>query len=219
LLGVMHHSASSPALPTKKRSKTGVRFVYIDINGTMVRFFHRAFTELSRLANMPTDVIETLYWRHLDAINSGQMAIEEFNVALAKELGLENLDWRKYYIENVEPVPGVKELVEWIAQNYEIGILSNSMPGFIDELRHRGLIPDVNYAAIVDSSKVGSIKPEGRIYEIAQELSAADAGEILLVDDTRANLVAADKAGWQGLWSDEMNPEDTISRAKSALEF
>src|SRR5205085_3806786 len=32
-------SLSSPALPPKKRSKTGVTFVYVDINGTMIHFF------------------------------------------------------------------------------------------------------------------------------------------------------------------------------------
>src|SRR3954471_18369547 len=30
----------------KKRSKNGVRFVYFDINGCLIRFFHPAFTRL-----------------------------------------------------------------------------------------------------------------------------------------------------------------------------
>src|SRR5204862_1901458 len=119
---------------------------------------------------------------------------------------LEEFDWNKYYFESVEPIPGIKELVEWIAANYEIGIFTNSMPGSVDELRRRGLIPAVNYAAVVDSSSVGMVKPDPRIYEKAQELAAVEPGEILLIDDTRSNLVAADKAGWHGLWSDEMNP-------------
>src|SRR5580765_4138380 len=38
----------APALPNKKyRSKSGVRFVYFDINGCLVRFFHRGFTRLA----------------------------------------------------------------------------------------------------------------------------------------------------------------------------
>jgi HAD superfamily hydrolase (TIGR01509 family) len=82
-----------------------------------------------------------------------------------------------------------------------------------------GLIPEVNYAAVVDSSKLGIVKPDPRIYQKAQELASVEPGEILLIDDTRPNLVAADRAGWHGLWSDEMNPEDTIARAKSTLAF
>lgn len=208
-----------PPAPTKKRSKSGVTFVYLDINGTIVRFYHRAFTQVAQAAGQPTDMVETVFWRHLDAINVGQITVEEFNSALGKELGIEGFDWPRYYIENVEPVPGIKELIEWIAANYEIGILTNSMPGSVDELRQKGLIPEVKYAAIVDSSSTGFVKPDPRIYEKAQELAAVPVGEILLIDDTRPNLVAADKAGWHGLWSDEMDPEDTITRVKAALEF
>ena len=218
LLDLEARGLKAPA-PAKKRSKSGVTFVYLDVNGTIVRFFHRAFTEIANVASQPTDMIETLFWRHYDSINCGQITMEEFNSALGKELDIEEFDWNKYYLDNVEPVPGIKELIDWIAANYEIGLISNSMPGSIDELRRRGLIPDVKYAAIVDSSKVGLVKPDPRIYEKAQELAAVQPNEILLIDDTRPNLVAADKAGWQGLWSEELNPEDTIARVKQALEF
>ncbi|HEY5549854.1 MAG TPA: HAD-IA family hydrolase [Candidatus Saccharimonadales bacterium] len=208
-----------PAATAKKRSKSGVTFVYLDVNGTIVRFFHKAFTEVARAVNQPTDMVETLFWRHYDQINCGQITMDEFNSALGKDLGLEEFIWDKYYLENVEPVPGIKELIDWVASNYEIGILTNSMPGSVDELRRIGLIPDVHYAAVVDSSNVGLVKPDPRIYQKAQELAAVEPREILLIDDTRPNLVAADKAGWHGLWSDELNPEDTIARVKQALEF
>lgn len=209
----------APSAPAKKRSKTGVRFVYLDVNGTIVRFFHKAFTEMAQAAGHQTDMVETIFWRHYDPVNTGQMTMEEFNSILGKELGLEDFDWDKYYLENIEPVPGIKELIDWVAVNYEIGIITNSMPGSVDELRKRGMIPDVGYAAIVDSSKVGAIKPEAQIYEKAQELAAVEANEILLVDDTRPNLVQADKQGWHTVWFDELNPEDSIARVKTALEF
>jgi putative hydrolase of the HAD superfamily len=207
------------SVKAKKRSKSGVTFVYLDVNGTIVRFFHKAFTEVAKDANQPTDTVETYFWRYYDPINTGQITMEEFNLALGKKLGIEQFDWNKYYMNNIEPVPGIQELIEWIGANYDIGILSNSMPGSIDQLRQKGLIPDVDYAAIVDSSKVGLVKPDPHIYEKAQELAAVEPNEILLIDDSRPNLVAADKAGWHGLWSDELNPQDTIARAKKALQF
>lgn len=218
LLDMKARGLAAPT-PAKKRSKSGVTFVYLDVNGTIITFPHRAFTQVAQVSNHPTDMVETFFWRHYDPINCGQMTMEEFSAAFGRDLGLEEFDWNKYYFDNVEPIPGMKELVEWIAANYEIGLFTNSMPGSVDELRRRGLIPEINYAAVVDSSKVGLVKPDPRIYEKAHELAAAEPNEILLIDDTRPNLVAADKAGWHGLWSDEMDPEDTISRIKSALEF
>lgn len=212
-------TVQAESAPAKKRSKSGVTFVYLDINGTVVRFFHKAFTEVAQLAYQPTDMVETFFWRHYDQINSGQMTIDEFNSAFGKDLGLEGFDWNQYYFKNVEAVPGIQELIEWIAANYEVGILTNSMPGSLDTLKQMNLIPDVDYAAVVDSSRTGLIKPDPAIYQKAQELAAVEPSEILLIDDTRPNLVAADKLGWHGLWSDEMDPQDTIARVKQALEF
>src|ERR1044072_4500100 len=45
---------------TKKiRSKSGVSFVYFDINGCLVRFYHRAFTRLAAVSGAPADIVET----------------------------------------------------------------------------------------------------------------------------------------------------------------
>jgi HAD superfamily hydrolase (TIGR01509 family) len=220
LLDLPSRGISSPALAnTKKRSKTGVRFVYFDVNDTLVRFFHRAFGDVAQISGYPPDMIETLFWRRHDAIATGQISMEEFDAALAKDLGLDSLDWRKYYMENVEPMPGIDPFVEWVAQHYEIGLLSNNLPGFIDEMRQKGIIPDVKYAAVVDSSKVGSLKPHPKIFETAQQLASVEPREILLIDNDRPNLIAADRVGWQVVGFDDLDPEGSIARAKEALAF
>ena len=211
--------SSSASTASKKRSKTGVRFVYFDVNGTLVRFYQRAFTEAAQDLGVAADVIETLFWRHNEGLCSGRTSLEDFDQEISKELGASVFDWHKYYMENVQAMPGMDELLRWCAQHYEIGILSNNAAGFIDELRRKGLIPDVEFKTIVDSCQVETVKPEPKIYELAQELAAAEVGEILLVDDTRSFLTAADQAGWQVLWFDEDNPEDSIDRIKKYLEF
>ena len=204
---------------SKKRSKSGVSFVYFDVNGTLVRFFHKAFTQMGQLSGQPPDIIETMFWRHHDDAATGKMSLEQFDAQLAQTLGLPSLDWGKSYIENVEPMPDVKPLVEWVGQHYEVGLLSNNLPGLIDRLRATSKIPDVSYKAIVDSSKVGLLKPNPKIFELAQQLAGVDPSEILLIDDSRPNLVAADRAGWHVLEFDELEPAETIDRIKQALEF
>lgn len=220
LLDIEVKDANSPALAgAKKRSKNGVRFVYFDVNGTLVRFYQRAFTQAAHDIGVAADAVETLFWRHNDELCSGQTSLEDFNHKIAQELGAPSFDWYKYYMENVQAMPGMDELLRWCEQYYEVGILSNNAPGFIDELKRKGLIPDVEFKAVVDSCKVGAAKPEAKIYEIAQELAAMEPAEILLVDDTRPFLTSADHISWQVLWFDEMNPEDSIARIKSYLEF
>lgn len=220
LLGVKDSILKSPA-PTeaKKTSRTGIKFIYFDVNGTLVRFYQKAFAEIAKACGQPTDKIETLFWRHNDAICKGRITNQEFNNTVAKELDFDGFNWQKYYMENIELTPGAADLVKWAAQHYYVGLLTNTMPGTTDKLMQKGLIPDVHYTAVVDSSKVGAVKPEKKIYQIAAQLAAVKPGEILLVDDERPNLITADQMGWQTLWFDVLDPEDSIRRIKQALEF
>jgi 8-oxo-dGTP diphosphatase/putative hydrolase of the HAD superfamily len=209
-----------PARPVPKlRSKSGISFVYFDINGCLVRFFHRAFTHLSQVTGAPADIVETTFWHYNDLVCRGEMDLAAFNRKLEQELRTEQpIDWQSYYLESIEPIPVMQELVGWAAQRYRIGLLTNIMPGFIDEMLKHGLLPGLPYDAIIDSSKVGAIKPEAKIYDIATERAGCAPNEILLVDDSRINLMAAEKQGWHVLWFDDYRPDESVMRVRSALE-
>jgi FMN phosphatase YigB (HAD superfamily)/DNA-binding Xre family transcriptional regulator len=214
LLGV-----SSPARSNKRRSKSGVEFVFFDINGCLVRFYHRAFTRLAETSGAPADVIETTFWHYNDEVCRGDMGMDEFNRAFAKALGIPKVNWLEYYLEAIDPIEEMHDVVRWTAQNYKIGLLTNIMPGFIAVMRERGILPNVQYDIIIDSSEVKSIKPEAAIYESATKAAGCKPGEILLVDDARTNLMAAEKQGWHVLWFDDYRPEESITRIRSALEI
>ena len=223
-LGLTLNELMGDNLPTqskakKYRSKSGIRFVYFDINGCLVRFFHRAFTKLAAETSAPADVIETTFWHYNDAVCRGEMSLQEFNKTLAKQLRTDNLDWREFYLAAVDPIKEMHELVSWASKYYEVGLLSNIMPSFIDEMLTRGLLPKLDYSAIIDSSQVGAIKPEPKIYEIAAAKAGVQPDEILLVDDSRANVMAAEKMGWHVLWFDDFRPEESVARVKQALEL
>jgi len=81
----------------------------------------------------------------------------------------------------------------------------------------KGMLPNVNYKTIIDSSEVMAIKPEVKIYEIAAGLAGVSPQEILLVDDSRPNLMAAEKMGWKVLWFDDYRVEDSVQRIQTAL--
>lgn len=210
----------APAPPAAKsyRSRTGIRFVYFDINGCLVRFFHRAFAKLAEDTGASPDLIETTFWHYNDAVCRGEMALAEFNKITANQLGIASVDWQKYYMEAIDPIEEMHDLVKWAQQYYGVGLLSNIMPGFIDHMLAAGLLPKANYAAVIDSSIAGAIKPEPQIYEIAQSRAGVKPEEILLVDDARPNLMAAEKFGWHVLWFDDYRPEESAARVKDALE-
>jgi FMN phosphatase YigB (HAD superfamily)/DNA-binding XRE family transcriptional regulator len=202
----------------KKTSRNGTSFLYLDINGCLVRFFHGAFTKLSHETGVPSDVIESTFWHYNDAVCRGEMAIEEFNAILAKRFGVESIDWASYYMAAVEPIKETHNLLVWAAKNYRVGLLSNIMPGFITEMITKGLLPDIEYDAIIDSSEVSAIKPESDIYKIAQGEAGVDASEILFVDDSRTNLMAAERMGWKVMWFDDYRPAESVARIYQSLE-
>jgi FMN phosphatase YigB (HAD superfamily) len=210
LMGLPH--AAKPL-----QQKSTLKFIYFDINGCLVRFFHKAFSVLAEETGVPNDRIETLFWHYNDAVCRGEMKLSDFNDILAKTLGVSSVDWTDYYLGAIEPIDGMKELLEWTAERYQIGLLSNIMPGFIQIMIDKGVIPHLDYAAVVDSSEVGAIKPESKIYEIAQGLTGVLPEEILFIDDSRANLMAAEKCGWKVMWFDDYYPEESIKRIKNAL--
>ena len=202
----------------KQRSRGGVRFVYFDINGCMVRFFHQAFVKIAEETGALADEVETFFWHYNDAVCRGDMDLDEFNKVLAKHLGAESIDWNSYYLAAIEPIPETQELVRWAAGPYRVGLLSNIMPGLIDEMFARHLLPDVTFDAIIDSSKVHTIKPEPKIYQLAQEWAGCKPAEILLIDDSRTNLMAAEREGWRVVWFDGYRPEESAARIRDALK-
>lgn len=202
----------------KKTTKSGVTFVYFDINGCLVRFFHRAFATMARDTAISPDVIESVFWQYNDPVCTGQMSIPEFNIALATDLGLEKIDWQSYYLQAVEPITEMHDLVKWAASNYRVGLMSNIGSGFIADMQKHGLLPDVNFDAIVDSSQVGFIKPDPKMYEMAEAMAGVPAEQILLIDDTRGNLSPARAAGWHVMWFNDYDSIESTERVRTALE-
>lgn len=201
----------------KKVSKSGVKFVFFDMNGCLVRSGSRAAAVLSQESGVAADVIETTFWQYNDDVCKGDVSVAELNQALSAKLGME-VDWLKFYLAAVEATPGVSELIHWVAANYRIGILTNTMPDLVSPMRANGTLPAVDYDVIIDSSEVHAIKPDPRIYEIAAERAGVNPSEILLVDDDRPNLVAAGKMGWHTMSFDAFHPEESIISVSTALD-
>jgi FMN phosphatase YigB (HAD superfamily)/DNA-binding XRE family transcriptional regulator len=216
LMGMMGSAGLKTA---KKRSKSGVSFIYFDINGCLVRFYHRAFGLIARDSGKQPDVIETTFWHYNDAVCRGELSIDEFNEILGGQLELDEFDWRAYYLQAVEAISEMHALLRWASENYRVGLLSNIMPGQIPVMIEQGLLPQLDYSAIVDSSEVHAIKPEPLIYEIATEMAQAPTGEILLIDDSRANVMAAEHAGWKVVWFDDYRPDESAERVRDILEI
>lgn len=202
-----------------KRAKNGIKFIFFDINGCMVRFFQAAFTSIAADFGVSPELIEGAFWHYNDTACRGDMSIDDFNKVLAERIGVESVDWGKYYLDAVQPIREAQDALIWASQSFMVGLLTNIMSGQIDSLLQKGMLPKIDYDAIVDSSKIGAIKPEAHIYDLAAKQAGVEPESILLVDDSRANLMAAEKMGWHTLWFDDFRPTESIDKFKELLEI
>ncbi len=204
---------------SRKVSKSGISFVYFDVHGCIVQFFHRAFVAIARDTGVLPDIVETTYWHYNDAVCRGDMTVTEFNEALGVKFGVKGFDWLPYYFEAVDGIKESHELLRWAHQHYRIGLLTNIMPGILDQLIARGLVPVLANDVIIDYSEVRAIKPEQKIYEIAAGRAGCSGAEVLFVDDSRANLMAADRLDWRVMWFDDYRPKESADRIRGTLAF
>jgi len=208
--------------PSKARkllkTKSGVSFVYFDVNGCLVYFYQQAFSKLAADTGVRPDVVESAFWHFNDEVCRGTMSVSDFNAKFAERIGVKSVNWQNYYIDTIEPVREMQETLIWAAERYKVGLMTNIMPGLLGALKRGQKLPNLTYDAVIDSSEIGAIKPEEKIYQTAQERAGVPPEEILFIDDSRANLMAAEKLGWKVLWFDDSRPEEATARVRQALE-
>ncbi len=194
------------------RSEKKIKFVYSDMNGVLVRFYHKAFVRISKETSCNLELVESTFWHYNDAVNKGDITMGEFNDAVAKHLGVKSVDWEAHYMTVVKPINAMQKYLEGIQSKVKIGMLTNTMPGFIQELKRRNLLPNIEFDVVIDSSVEGIIKPDLAIYKLAEKRSGFKASEILFIDDSRTNLITAEKLGWRVIWFDNYEPEESVRR-------
>lgn len=221
VLGVTIDEIINPLIikPSRSSANKEIKFVYCDVNGVLVRFFHKAFGKISLDLNISVDSIETAFWHYNEPANRGEITVKEFNAAMEAKLGLKSgsFDWEPYYMESVEPIMSMHRCLAEISKTTKVGLLSDSFPGFLAEMLKRKLLPDIEYSTIIESASVHSKKPDQRMYEIAEEKAKTPGNNIFFIDDSRANLIEAEKRGWRVLWFDDYRPKESVARVVEAL--
>lgn len=111
-----------------------------------------------------------------------------FHTYLLKDLNAFDESVRDTLVENTQKsanwdqiLPGTREALERIGEQYQIAVISNA-DGKIDDVLTRCGICDC-FASITDSGTVGSEKPHPAIFAAALEAMKADPAESLYVGD------------------------------------
>jgi len=205
-------------LPEKlsKPNDKKVKFIYWDVNDVLIRYYHRALVVIANEAETPLDKVENIFWHYNTAGNRGDISMEKFDKYLGTDLGIKNFKWERYYLDAIEPINEATEIMIELSKTIDTGLLTNAFPGMTDKMLEKGILPKITYKAIVESAKVSAVKPESKIYEIAEDMSGSKADEILFVDNSRNNLMAASSLNWKVFWFDNVRPQESADRVKEA---
>lgn len=117
----------------------------------------------------------------------------------------------------LQPMPEVVDLLRRLRERRRPLFYLSNMPGPYAlhlERRHDfvGWFTDG-----VISARVGWIKPEPQIFELAARRFGAASGELLFIDDLEGNVGAARAAGWQALRFDDAASCEAALRERGLL--
>ncbi len=98
------------------------------------------------------------------------------------------------------------------ARNIPTYIFSNTNPLAVETIRSR--LPFFrNFTDFILSYEHGSMKPDTKIYEVVEQVTAKKGDSILYIDDRLENIDAGAKRGWQTIH--HISEPDTLARAAS----
>lgn len=119
------------------------------------------------------------------------------------------------YLDELHPnQPMISYMRSLRDRGYQMAICTNNIREW--ERMWRAKLPvDEIFDVVVDSSAVGTRKPEPRIYEITLERLGVAADSALLVDDVEVNCQAARQLGLAAVWF--RDTEQAIAEAEEAL--
>jgi HAD superfamily hydrolase (TIGR01509 family) len=170
------------------------QFREVDLAERLVRIF-------ARLRGMPPPATDERW----DQVAAARLADPD-EVAWAVEA------YSRAFIEALPATPGVGAMLDRLAQERTLAILSNwPLAATIDRYAEaNGWLPFLR--AIIVSQRVGTIKPHPTIFAAARrELGDIEPAAILHVgDDWAADVVGASAAGWRTAWLAERPPDTPL---------
>jgi putative hydrolase of the HAD superfamily len=119
-------------------------------------------------------------------------------------------------------VPGAKELLDHLASDYKLHIITNGFPETqAYKMEHSGLTP--YFDVIVTSEGSGHAKPDRKIFDHALKLAKATKEESIMVgDDLAVDIVGARNAGWAQIFYNPQgggHNEDVMHEVKRLEEI
>lgn len=124
------------------------------------------------------------------------------------------------FVNRFSANPSILPVLRYAKEHYKVGLITNMYPRMLDKIYTReGLMPEIEWDYIFDSSKILMKKPGEAIFKYAyKQCGKVDQEKILFIDNLEENLIAPRKLGWGTFLYDSSNPEDSSTKLLSLLK-
>jgi HAD superfamily hydrolase (TIGR01509 family) len=146
---------------------------------------------------------------------TGLLTTEEFFDHVQKTAGfLGNLtEFTRLFSDIFVPIEPMIALNERLrSKGIPTYIFSNTNPLAVNHIRERFPFFQ-NFTAYVLSYEHRSMKPDSRIYDVVEQATGKNGGDILYIDDRPENIAAGAERGWQTILQE--TPEKTLGKVSA----
>lgn len=186
-----------------------IEFVYFDLGNVLVSFDPLlACDNVARLFHVtPTAVHAAVYESaHQTRYEHGELSGEEFASLVREQLGRSSGQMPTAALldalsDMFTPIESMRSIVNQVHQSgIRFGILSNTCAAHWDWITRQGWpVMQEAYGEIILSYEAGVMKPNPRIYRLAEQAAEVPRERILFLDDKPENVLAARARGWHAV--------------------
>lgn len=201
-----------------------IKFIYFDVGGVVIKDFSgtNKWEELKAELGIPKDKsqeFEDIYDLYQDEINTTR-EIDSLLPIYKEKFGITLPDNYSFlvdgFVKRFEKSLDMWPVIEFAKSKYKIGLLTNMYPKMFSEIKKAGLLPDIEFDQIIDSSVEKVQKPYKEIYRLAEKRCGFKGSEILFIDNSQKHLDTAKELGWQTFLYD---PADTKESSEELMKI
>ncbi|MGA3020598.1 MAG: HAD family hydrolase [Candidatus Micrarchaeales archaeon] len=203
-----------------------INFVYFDLGGVIVK----DFTETNKWEKLKKEWGITTkqniefeeFWEEYEPRVCAGMHINDLIPPINKQFGTKiplRHSLLNDFVDRFRSNKSIWPIVNKMKKICRVGLLTNMYPDMLSTIQKQGILPNVKWDVVIDSSIEGYLKPERQLFEIAQERAKIEKREILFVENSMQHIKAAREFGWQTFFYDSADYSKSSHKLSKLLQY
>jgi len=201
-----------------------IKFVYFDVGGVLIKDFSasKKWNEIESDLGIAKDSSRFMkFWDYYEKEVCIGRDVETLLPLIGEKFKTKiPLGYRLLtdgFVNRFDKNETIWPIVEKVKKTAKTGLLTNMYPNMLDEIFKAGLMLDVGWDVIIDSSIEKVRKPQVEIFQLAQDRSGCRGKEILFVENSAKHVEAARQFGWQAFLYDPTDLTGSTKKLNTAL--